>query len=268
MKIGKLALTFVGVVAMTGLVACSSHSNATSLQNIKSKGKVVVALSPEFAPFEYQTLENGKNTIVGSDVDLAKEIAKDLGVELELSPMSFENVLASLQSEKADLAISGISKTAERSKVYDFSEPYYTAVNKLIVKKSDLDKYTSLDTLKGKSVGVQKGSVQETMGKKELTGSSLVSLNKNGNLITDLKSGQLDAVIFEEPIAKGYVEKNPELALATLTFDQATADSYAVAMKKDSKDLKEKVDQVIQKLKDQGKIEEFIQRAYDQSIEK
>lgn len=268
MKIRKLALTFVRVMAAAGLAACGSSSQGTSPDTIKSKGKVVVALSPEFAPFEYQTLENGKNTIVGSDVELAKDIAKELGVELELSPMSFENVLASLQSGKADLAISGISKTAERSKVYDFSEPYYTAVNKVIVKKSDLDKYTSKDALKGKNVGVQKGSVQETMAKKELTGSSLVSLNKNGNLITDLKSGQLDAVIFEEPIAKGYVEKNPELALADVTFDQTDSDSYAVAMKKGSTELKEKVDKVVKKLKDEGKIEQYIQEAYDKSVEK
>lgn len=267
MRIRKLALTFVGVLAMASLAACSSGSQTSTPDSIKSKGKVVVALSPEFAPFEYQTLENGKNTIVGSDVELAKDIAKELGVELELSPMSFENVLSSLQSGKADLAISGISKTEERSKVYDFSEPYYTAVNKVIVKKSDLDKYTSKDTLKSKSVGVQKGSVQETMAQKELTGSSLVSLNKNGNLITDLKSGQLDAVIFEEPIAKGYVEKNPDLALADVTFDQASSDSYAVAMKKGSTELKEKVDQVVKKLKDEGKIEQYIQEAYDKSVE-
>lgn len=267
MKLKKVAFGFLAGVAALGLVACSNSSQGTTVDSITSKGKIVVALNPEFAPFEYQTLVDGKNEIVGSDVELAKEIAKELGVEVELSQMSFENVLASLQSGKADLAISGISKTEERSKVYDFSEPYYTAVNKVIVKKSDLDKYTSKDTLKSKSVGVQKGSVQETMAQKELTGSSLVSLNKNGNLITDLKSGQLDAVIFEEPIAKGYVEKNPDLALADVTFDQASSDSYAVAMKKGSTELKDKVDQVVKKLKDEGKIEQYIQEAYDKSVE-
>ncbi|CXH07151.1 amino acid ABC transporter periplasmic amino acid-binding protein [Streptococcus pneumoniae] len=77
---------------------------------------------------------DGKNQIVGSDIELAKAIATELGVELELSPMSFDNVLASVQSGKADLAISGVSKTDERSKVFDFSTPYYTAKNKLIVK--------------------------------------------------------------------------------------------------------------------------------------
>ncbi|KXT75248.1 Amino acid ABC transporter, amino acid-binding/permease protein [Streptococcus sp. DD10] len=257
------------MAVLTGfsLVACSNSSQTSSLDSIKSKGKLVIALNPEFAPFEYQTLVDGKNTIVGSDVDLANEIAKELGVDIEISPMSFENVLASVQSGKADLAISGISKTEERSKVYDFSEPYYTTTNKLIVKKTDLDKYTSIDSLTGKSIGAQKGTVQENIAKNEFTESSVVSLSKNGNLITELKSGQLDAVIFEEPVAKGYVEKNPDLALADVNFEQTDADSYAIAMKKGSTELKEAVDKVITKLKSDGKLEAFIQEAYNKSIE-
>lgn len=266
MKWKNVAVGFLAGLATLTLAACGSSSEGTSVESIQSKGKVVIAMNPEFAPFEYQTLVDGKNTIVGSDVKLAEAIAEELGVEVELSQMSFENVLASLQSGKADLAISGISQTEERSKVYDFSEPYYTAVNKVIVKKSDLDKYTSTDSLKGKSVGAQKGTVQETLVQEELTDSSLVSLTKNGNLITDLKSGQLDAVVFEEPIAKGYVEKNSDLAIADISFSQESSDSYAVAMKKGSTELKEVVDKVIKKLKAEGKIEEFIQEAYDQSV--
>ena len=91
---------------------------------------------------------------MGSDIELAKAIATELGVELELSPMSFDNVLASVQSGKVDLAISGVSKTDERSKVFDFSTPYYTSKNKVIVKKSDLPTYQSVNDLaqkKGRS---------------------------------------------------------------------------------------------------------------------
>ena len=175
---------------------------------------------------------DGKNQIVGSDVELAKAIAKELGVEVEFSPMSFDNVLASLDSGKADLAISGISKTEERSQVYDFSIPYYTSKNKVIVRKSELTNYQSVKDLAQKKVGAQKGSIQETLAKETLQNASLVSLPKNGNLITDLKSGQLDAVIFEEPVAKGFVENNSDLAIAEFDFDNDKEDSYAVAMKK------------------------------------
>ncbi|HEU8305275.1 TPA: transporter substrate-binding domain-containing protein [Streptococcus pneumoniae] len=260
-KMKKVLMTMFGLVMLPLLFACSNNQSA-GIEAIKSKGKLVVALNPDFAPFEYQKVVDGKNQIVGSDIELAKAIATELGVELELSPMSFDNVLASVQSGKADLAISGVSKTDERSKVFDFSTPYYTAKNKLIVKKSDLATYQSVNDL------AQKGSIQETMAKDLLQNSSLVSLPKNGNLITDLKSGQVDAVIFEEPVSKGFVENNPDLAIADLNFEKEQDDSYAVAMKKDSKELKEAVDKTIQKLKESGELDKLIEDAFKASIEK
>ena len=266
-KMKKVLMTMFGLVMLPLLFACSNNQSA-GIEAIKSKGKLVVALNPDFAPFEYQKVVDGKNQIVGSDIELAKAIATELGVELELSPMSFDNVLASVQSGKADLAISGVSKTDERSKVFDFSTPYYTSKNKLIVKKSDLATYQSVNDLAQKKVGAQKGSIQETMAKDLLQNSSLVSLPKNGNLITDLKSGQVDAVIFEEPVAKGFVENNPDLAIADLNFEKEQDDSYAVAMKKDSKELKEAVDKTIQKLKESGELDKLIEDAFKASIEK
>ena len=266
-KVKKVLMTMFGLLMFPLLFACS-NTQSQGVEAIKAKGKLVVALNPEFAPFEYQKLVDGKNQIVGSDVELAKAIAKELGVEVEFSPMSFDNVLASLDSGKANLAISGVSKTEERSQVYDFSIPYYTSKNKVIVRKSELTNYQSVKDLAQKKVGAQKGSIQETLAKETLQASSLVSLPKNGNLITDLKSGQLDAVIFEEPVAKGFVENNPDLAIAEFDFDNDKEDSYAVAMKKDSKELKEAVDKTIQKLKDSGELDKLIDDAFKASIEK
>ena len=262
-KVKKVLMTMFGLLMFPLLFACS-NTQSQGVEAIKAKGKLVVALNPEFAPFEYQKLVDGKNQIVGSDVELAKAIAKELGVEVEL----FDNVLASLDSGKADLAISGVSKTEERSQVYDFSIPYYTSKNKVIVRKSELTNYQSVKDLAQKKVGAQKGSIQETLAKETLKDSSLVSLPKNGNLITDLKSGQLDALIFEEPVAKGFVENNPDLAIAEFDFDNDKEDSYAVAMKKDSKELKEAVDKTIQKLKDSGELDKLIDDAFKASIEK
>jgi len=266
-KVKKVLMTMFGLLMFPLLFACS-NTQSQGVEAIKAKGKLVVALNPEFAPFEYQKLVDGKNQIVGSDVELAKAIAKELGVEVELSPMSFDNVLVSLDSGKADLAISGVSKTEERSQVYDFSISYYTSKNKVIVRKSELTNYQSVKDLAQKKVGAQKGSIQETLVKENLQNSSLVSLPKNGNLITDLKSGQLDALIFEEPVAKGFVENNPDLAIAEFDVDNDKEDSYAVTMKKDSKELKEAVDKTIQKLKDSGELDKLIDDAFKASIEK
>lgn len=117
-----LYLTLLGLT----VVACgqSSSQEDTSLRDVTEDGKLVVATETGFAPFVFKTLMDGKDTVVGSDVEMVKKIAEDLGVELDISEMSFDNVLSTVQSGKADIGISGISVTEERKKVFDFSIPY------------------------------------------------------------------------------------------------------------------------------------------------
>lgn len=266
----KLVKVFSGLALTASvllLTACGSgQKEDTSLKDIQDKGTLTVAMNPEFAPFEFKTLVNGKDTIVGADVEIANAIGKELGVKVKFSSMSFNNVLASLQSGKADIAISGISATKERAKVYDFSESYYESVNVVIVKKSDLSKYTSTADFENASVATQKGTIQETVAKDQLKGAKVVSLVQNGEMINELKSSQVDAVVFEKPIAEAYVAKNDDLAIAEVKLESSDSDAYAVAMPKGSTALKEKIDKVIKELKDSGKIDRFVQDAYDLSV--
>nr|WP_037618786.1 transporter substrate-binding domain-containing protein [Streptococcus porci] len=251
------------------LAACGSSETKedTSLKDIQDKGKLVVALSPDYAPFEFKTLVDGKDTIVGADVEIAKAIGEKLGVEVEFSAMSFNNVLASLSSGKADIAISGISATEERAKTFDFSEVYYNAKNIVLVKKEDLAKYSTVDGLKDKSVGAQKGSIQEGVVTAQLPDSNLVSLTQVTEMVTELKSGKLDAVVMEETIAQGYVTKNDDLAIAEITLKEDDSEpGSAVAMPKGSAALKKAIDEVIAELKSSGKIDTFIQEAYELSL--
>ena len=265
-KLKKILLGIIAALMLVALAACSSSSKDDSLQKIKDKGKIVVAMNPEFAPFEFKTLVNGKDTIVGADVEIAKAIAKELGVKVEFSAMSFNNVLSSVQSGKADIGISGISATKERQKVYDFSDTYYESVNVVIVKKSELAKYKKTNSLKGLSVATQKGTIQETVAKEQLTGAKIVSLVQNGEMINELKSGQVNGVVLEKPIAEGYVAKNDDLAIAQIKLKSSSSDAYAVAMPKGSSALKKKVDKVIKKLKQANKIDKFVKDAYNLSV--
>lgn len=269
MKWKQLLLGVMMILSATALVACGSSSTKkdNSLKKIQDKGTLTVALNPEFAPFEFKTLVNGKDTIVGADVELAKEIGKELGVKVNFSSMSFDNVLASVQSGKSDIAISGISVTKERQKVYNFSDDYYESVNVVLIRKSEADKYTSTSSFKNKQIAVQKGTIQETIAKNQLKGSKVLTLTQNGEMINELKSGKVDAVVLEEPIAKGYAEKNSDLTIAKkVTLKSSDADAYAIAMTKGSTSLRKKINKVIKKLKDSGKIDEYVQRAYEQSI--
>ena len=243
----KLFLGAMAFLVAVTLVACGSKKDAD--ESIKENKKLVVAVSPDYPPFEFKTLVDGKDQVVGSDIKLAQAIANELGVKLEVTTMSFDNVLSSLQSGKADLAISGISVTDERKKTFDFSDPYYETQNAIIVRKDQESTYSSLDALKGKKVAVQKGTIEEGLAKKQLKDSTVISLTAMGEAINEVKSGQVDAVDLEKPVAEGYVAQNSDLTLASVALKVDDGDAKAVAMTKGNDKLKEAVNKVIKKLK-------------------
>lgn len=259
----KWFLLISTLIASFFLVACqSSSSNSQSaLQTIKQKGKLVVATSPDYAPFEFQALLDGKNQVVGADIDMAQAIADELGVKLVISTMSFDNVLTSLQTGKADLAIAGISATEERKEVFDFSIPYYENKISFLIRKTDLEKYKDLDSLASANIAAQKGTVPESMVKEQLPKAQLTSLTNMGEAVNELQSGKVDAVHMDEPVALSYATKNADLAVATVSLTMKEGEENAVAIKKGNSDLKEVVDKVIQKLKDDGTYQTYLEKA-------
>ena len=180
--------------------------------------------------------------------------------------MSFDNVLASVQSGKADIAISGISATKERQKIFDFSDTYYESETVLVVKKDATETYKQTSDFAKKSVAVQKGSIQENIAKANLSDANVVSLAQPGEAINELKSGQVEGVVLEKAIAQGYVEQNSDLAMSDIALKSDSNDAYAVAMPKGSDELKAKVNKVIAKLKKEGKIDSYVQDAYALSL--
>ena len=128
-----VASALLGIMTM-GLVGCGSADNTSSketkdlLETIQEKGKVVVGMSADYAPYEFHYIdENGKDVIGGFDVDIANEIADAIGVELVIQEMDFDALVAALPAGKIDLVISGMNPTEERDKVVDFSEIYYNS---------------------------------------------------------------------------------------------------------------------------------------------
>lgn len=262
----KKILGFLGLAALTlSLAACGNgdsakKADANQLKSIQDAGVIKVATSADFAPFEFHTVSNGKDKIVGADVDLANEIAKDLGVKVEFMDMEFNAVLTALDQGKADVAISGISATKERKKSFDFSDNYFVPEQLVVVKKENVDKFKDLESLADKKIGAQKGSIQESVVTSQLPKAQLVALAKVPNLIVEVKQGSIDALVLESAVAKAYVAQNPDLAIASAPLKSSDDESYAIAMKKDSKELKAKINAVIKKLQDENKISEFVEK--------
>lgn len=248
--IKKIGLGVCFLMASLILVACGTSQSSDLQQDIVEKGKLVVAVSPDYPPFEFKALIDGKDKVVGADIDLAQDIADALGVELEVSTMSFDNVLTSLKTGKADIAISGLSVTKERQNAYTFSETYYTTENAILIRQEDQGKYSHLEQLAGKKVAVLKGSTEENLAKEQLPKSQIIPLTAMGEAINELKSGLVDAVDLEKPVAEGFMAQNADLSLAKVTLTVGDGDAKAVAMPKGkaSKELQKTINKVISKM--------------------
>lgn len=258
----------IAVVAVTTIalsaVGCGatpkkeSASSANALEQIKQKGKLVIGTSADYPPYEFHKEIDGKDQIVGFDIEIAKEVAKDLGVELEIKDMAFDGLLVALQSDKIDMVFAGMTPTDERKQNADFSDIYYTATHRFILRSGDETGITSMDDLKGKKIGVQKGSIQEGIAKDNFDAADIKSLDKVTDLVLDLKNNKVDAVLAELPVAQINVQKNEGIAIAEKLEVKDPDGGTSIAMKKDSPELQAEINKTISKLKEAKKIEQFV----------
>lgn len=259
-----ISLVMIGIMSF-GLIACdkSSSDSKNQVEAIKNKGKVVVGLSADFAPYEFHAMIDGKDETVGFDINIAKQIASDMGVELEIKEMDFDALISALKAGQIDMIISGMNPTDERKEQVDFSDIYYESQNAVLVNKNDVDKFKEASALDGKKIGVQLGSTQEQLAKNKIKNAELTSLANVNNVVLELKSGKVDAVVTDEPVAEMAVKTNPELALSGITYKEE-AGGNAVAIQKGSDELVNLVNSTIKNLKDNGKLKEFLDEATDQ----
>lgn len=269
---------FGALVVLTGILvlgACgnggSSSTGSSSasgsadnqLEAIKAAGVLNVATSADFAPFEFHALIDGKDTIVGADIDMVNEIADRLGVEVNILDLDFNAVLTALQQGKADIAVSGISATDERKQSFDFTDNYFTPEQKLVVNKKNESAFDSIESLSGKKVGAQKGSIQEMIVQDQLADSQLVSIAKVPNLVNELKQGSIDGLVLESAVAESYVAQNDDLVITDVALEASEGDSYAIALPKGSTELQEELNSILKELIEDGTIDEYVQKNTD-----
>ena len=246
--------------------AVEQKADGGNLSDIKSKGKLVVGTSADYPPYEFHTMANGKDEIVGFDIDIAKEVAKELGVELEVKDMDFDGLLVALQAGKVDMVFAGMTPTDERKENADFSDIYYTATHRFILRSGEEGSVKSFDDLKGKKIGVQKGSIQEGIAKDNFDEANIKSLAKVTDLVLDLKNKKVDAILIEEGVAKINCDKNKDIAMSDFVVTDEIGGA-AIALKKGSTELQTEVNKTISKLKEEDKITKFVSDANDLAAE-
>lgn len=262
-KIGSmLAILLVPFMMLFAGMGTTASADDNSLQKIKDAGVLKVATSPDYPPFEFRATINGKSEDVGMDIEVAKQIAKDLGVKLKIMNMDFGSTLVAVQTGKVDMAITGVNPTEERRQSVDFSDIYYNGGQSFLIQKKDAKKYKSAKALHGAKIGTQTGSLQQTLSKKYFSDSTLSSMEKTPNLVFALKSGKLDAVGVETPVAATYVENNKDLAMvnAGYTLDKNETGA-AVAFAKGSDSLAAAVNKSIAKIQKHHLTDDYLKTA-------
>lgn len=203
-----------------------------------------------FAPYEYYS--DGK--IVGIDVDIAKEIAKELGKKLVVKDVAFDSIIHEVKSGKADIGVAGISYSEERARQVSFSINYVSSRQIVIVNKNNLS-ISDIDDLNDKKVAVQLGSVADMYVSEMFDGKQIVRQKKYLAAIQDLIDNKVDCVVMDELPALQIVKNNSNLLILE---DALVVDDYGIIVSRDNDELLSVVNKVIDRLKDEGKISEYI----------
>lgn len=235
-----------------------------SVDVIKKRGKLILGTDATWPPWEWVMGDK----IVGWDIDIAREIAKALGVQLEIRDMRFAGLLEAVRKGDVDLAISAITWTSEREKVLEFSMPYYLESIVVVTKAARTD-INKVEDLYGKTVGVQIGTTHEEWAAANLEKPGKASVRRYDKvypyMVEVLRRGDVDAIILDRSIATALVKKFPDLKIA---FELPGSAGYiSVAMPKCAQDLKLVVDQVIENLMQTGKLDEIFQRNFEQFLQ-
>ena len=216
---------------------------------INREDKLIMVTEASFAPYEYYS--NGE--IAGVDVDIAKEIAKELGKELVVKDVAFDSIIQEVKSGKADIGVAGISYTEERSKQVDFSIDYTSSKQIVMVRiNSEINK---IDDIQDKKIAVQLGSVADMYVSEEYDSKNIVRQKKYLAAVQDLKDNKVDCVVMDELPARQIVNQNSGVRI----LDEVLAeDNYGIIVDKGNDKLLNKINEVIGRLKEEGKIEEFV----------
>ncbi len=228
-----IAVTLMCMAALTG---CGSKQTS-------SADKIVFATNAEFPPFEFISTNGVIGEYDGIDIAIVKEIGERAGVEVEMQNMEFDSLLVALQNGQIDATIAGMTVTEERAKSVDFSTPYYTATQVMIVKE-DSDIAKAADIADKKIVVIQ-GYTGETVVNE--MGYKYEAFKKGSDAVMELVNGKCDVVVIDSATADKYVKDNAGLKIVT-DNEAFGEEQYAIAVKKGNTELLDALNSVLDKM--------------------
>lgn len=256
-----LALLLTLALAVSLMTACSGGND----ENV-----IVLGTSADYPPFESMVLnsdlsdkydeivlENSSNdSYYGIDIAMAKAIGEKMGKEIRVVNMSFDNLITALGKGEIDFVIAAMEFKDDRANGADYSDPYYTDLPPMIVvKKENVDKYTSLADFSGKTVGAQSGTTKLDLITDVMTGAQSKALTSVTDLINEVVYDKVDAVVLDGAVALKYAAANDKLAVVEAVSLGESAEPYRVwVQKNDPKGLLEDINATIQDVVNGNKI--------------
>jgi polar amino acid transport system substrate-binding protein len=266
-KIIALVLSMIFLLSiLAGCVPAETDGPGENKFNLTTvrEGYLTVATSPDYAPFEFYSLdESGKPTLAGFDMELAQYIADYLGLTLEIVPMDFDGTITELGNKKCDLSMAGYSPDPDRLIYMDFTDVYYTSEQSLVTTNDKKDIITSIEAANDPSIkiGVQIGSIQAELAKELTPNADIVELSKVTDIVMELSTGKLDAAFIETPVVEAYSNTYSNLTIACVVPQEDNGSVIGVF--KGNDDLLKYVNEAINKCISEGTFAKYVAAAID-----
>ena len=241
----------------------SEQNLHSSIDSIKEKGTLVIGTAIT-KPFEYYEPET--NNMVGLDVDIADNIAGELGVDIQWIEIPFANLLPALQDEKIDIAIAGIYITPEREKIVNFSTPYLETGLIMAVHPDIHPNIHALDDLEGLNIGVKIGATGETLAEELQQGQEINITRYPDTLdsLLDLEVGRVDIVFNDYLNTLFYIkEYNSQIQIVEDSSNDVlflSKASLGIAVNKHNQELLKEINRILSKMETDGTIDSYYQK--------
>jgi len=219
---------------------------------------LTVGTSADFPPFEY--VEDGE--FVGFDMDLIREIAKVAGFEIEIVDMSFDSLIPALAVGQLDIVIAGMTITEDRRRAVDFSDPYWTADQSVVVREDSKENLTVL--FGDKRIGVQTGTtgdlwVEENLLDTNILTGRVVRYDTFVMAMTDLINRSIDAIVLDSPVAERFAAERPVDVVGIIV----TGENYGIAVRKGNQELVDAINDALRTLSETNRMGELVEKYFE-----
>ncbi|MFN3736523.1 ABC transporter substrate-binding protein [Hydrogenophaga sp.] len=265
-----LSLSLVGAAALVGCGKSEAPAPAPAPAAEPAAApaalpELKVAIDPTYQPFTFKTAD-GKPT--GFDVDIAEALCKEIKRQCVFVEQVWDSMIPGLQAKKYDAIISSMSITEERLQVVDFSDKYYSTPSQIVVKTGT--PFTDLASLKGKKLGVLKGSTQEkyALGELKPVGVNVVPYEAQDQVYLDIKSGRLDGTVADRVEVTGGFLSKPEGKDYGFVGPELNEEKYfgigmGVALRKGETQLKDEINAAIKTIRSNGTYDQLAKKYFD-----